>query len=437
MSLSVTSSIYKYVRSLSSSTSQHTLTDYSIIFLNAQLRIPVFQSSSSWHSMRYRGMLKYPGDPRWGSVSKMTSRPKTLEQIRTQLSRTEAQQFDLAVSTLDESAKTQLAATIAYLSDEQFRLMIGRMLDLALVPGRFAFGIMILSRQNPSPIDHGLWPDVPNVTCKKRRQMDPGPEEGTVEWATLQERLKALPLELFLAIEKLSFDGAFLADVFPHQSTKGLTWKACISKDINLRALGLINRSSYMEYANRAGIENLWVISPGPADPSINFLALSGREYSMDWLANPPTRRAGRVRRVHLAFTRADTKFGSSFVAKMSNLNFPHTRGYSDRWLLFMEFDVNNENVLSQVDRDLLNTWKSKASHVFLHALEEVTLDFRNACGADGSFLGEQFVDRLQHFMGGILPKVLIIEAPTSAIADAIRRMIVDKNDQYRRQFGM
>lgn len=281
--------------------------------------------------MRYKGMRKYPGDPRWGRVSKMTSRPKVLEQIRTKLPEEETRQFDLAVSTLDESAKTQLATTIAYLSDEQFRLMIGRMLDLALVPGRLAFGIKILSRQNPSPIDHGLWPDVPNVACKKRRQMDPGPEEGTVEWATLQERLKALPLELFLAIEKLSFDGAFLADVFPHQSTEGLTWKACISRDINLRALGLINRSSYMEYANRAGIENLWVISPGPADPSINFLALSGREYSIDWLANPPTRRAGRVRRVHLAFTRADTKFGSSFMAKMSDLNFPHTRGYCDR----------------------------------------------------------------------------------------------------------
>lgn len=367
----------------------------------------------------------------------MTSRPKVLEQIRTKLPEEETRQFDLAVSTLDESAKTQLATTIAYLSDEQFRLMIGRMLDLALVPGRLAFGIKILSRQNPSPIDHGLWPDVPNVACKKRRQMDPGPEEGTVEWATLQERLKALPLELFLAIEKLSFDGAFLADVFPHQSTEGLTWKACISKDINLRALGLINRSSYMEYANRAGIENLWVISPGPADPSINFLALSGREYSIDWLANPPTRRAGRVRRVHLAFTRADTKFGSSFMAKMSDLNFPHTRGYCDRWLLFMEFDANNENVLSQIDRDLLNMWESKVSHVLLHALEEITLDFRNASGADGSFLGEQLVDKLQHFMGGILPKVLIIEAPTSAIAAAIRRMIVDKNDQYRRRFGM
>lgn len=64
--------------------------------------------------MRYRGKLKYPGDARWNSVSKMTARPKTLEQIRMQLSREETQQFDLAAATLEESARTQLAATSAY-----------------------------------------------------------------------------------------------------------------------------------------------------------------------------------------------------------------------------------------------------------------------------------------------------------------------------------
>jgi len=390
--------------------------------------------------MRYRGMLKYPGDPRWGSVSKMTSRPKTLEQIRTQLSRTEAQQFDMAVSTLVDSDEIQLATTIAYLSDEKFRLMIGRMQVLALVPGRLAFGMEILARLNPSPTDHGLWPDVPKVACKKRREMDTGPEEGTVAWVTLQERIKALPLELFLAIEKLSFDGAFLADIFPHQSTEGLTQRACISKDINLKALGLIDRSSHVEYANRVGTENLWVISPGPAHLTIAFLAYESariRRYAINSLANPSAKGYGRVKRVHLALSREDTKFAKSFVAKTSNLSFPHTRGYCDRWLLFMEFDVNNENVLSQVDRDLLNIWDRKASHVFLHGLEEITLDFRDAYSADGSFLGERFVENLQHFPRGILPKVLIIEAPTSAIADVLRRNIVDKNDQYRRRFGL
>lgn len=43
-----------------------------------------------------------------------------------------------------------------------------------------------------------------------------------------------------------------------------------------------------------------------------------------------------------------------------------------------MEFDVNNENVLFQVDRDLLNMWDRKASRVFLHGLEETTLDSRD-----------------------------------------------------------
>ncbi len=249
----------------------------------------------------------------------MTTRNKTLEQIRTQLSREETHQFDLAVSTLAESDEVQLAMTIAYLSDEQFRLMIGRIQVLALVPGQLAFGIKILTGSNPSPVDYGLWPDVPKAACKERKKMDPGPEEGTVECAMLRERLKALPLELFLAIEKLSFEGAFLADISPHQSTEGLTREACTGKDTNSRALGLIDRSTHMEYADRAGTEDLWITSPGPADLTTGFLTLSTPDDLVDWVARPPTRKAGRVRRVHLAFTRADTKFGSSFVAKMSN----------------------------------------------------------------------------------------------------------------------
>lgn len=350
----------------------------------------------------------------------MTSRPKTLEYIRKQLPEEETQQFDLAVSTLDELAKIQLARTITYLSDEQFKLMIWRMQFLALVPGRLAFGIEILARLNPSPLDHGLWPDVPKVACKERRKMDPGPEEGTVAWVTLQERIHALPLELFLAIEKLSLDGAFLADIFPHKGTEGLTWEACIGKDINLKALGLINRSSHMEYANRADTENLWVISPGPEDPTIVFRA------------DPYARRMGRVRRVHLAFTRDDTKFAKSFVAKFSDQIFPQKRGYYDRWLLFMEFDVNNETVYYQIDRKLLDMWESKASPVFRLDLEEITLDFRNAWSANGSFIGERLAENLPPFRAGILPKLLLIDAPSSGIADAIRRMIVDKNKQYR-----
>lgn len=79
----------------------------------------------------------------------------------------------------------------------------------------------------------------------------------------------------------------------------------------------------------------------------------------------------------------------------------------------------------------------SKTSYVFRHGLDEITLDLRNAFGADGSFLGEQLVDKLQHFVGGILPKALIIKAPTPAIADAIRQKIVLKNNYYRRLFGM
>ena len=100
-----------------------------------------------------------------------------------------------------------------------------------------------------------------------------------------------------------------------------------------------------------------------------------------------------------------------------------------------MEFDVNDENVLSQIDRDLLKTWETKSSYVFLHALDEITLDFRNAFGAGGSFLGEQLVNKMDPFIGSILPRVLMNEAPISAIANGIRRMTFGKNVHYRRLY--
>lgn len=184
--------------------------------------------------------------------------------------------------------------------------MIGRMRFFALVPGRIVFGIDILARLNPSPTDFGLWPDVSKVACKERRNMDPGLEEGIVEWVTLQEWVKALPLELFLAIETLSFDGPFLADLFPRKSTEGLTLRACISKDLKLRALGLIDQRSHMGYANRVGTENLWVISPGRAHLTIGFLCYESvrmRRYATGSLADPSAKGYGRVKSVHLALS--------------------------------------------------------------------------------------------------------------------------------------
>lgn len=90
---------------------------------------------------------------------------------------------------------------------------------------------------------------------------------------------------------------------------------------------------------------------------------------------------------------------------------------------------MQNENVLPQIDRHLLNKWDRKASRVFLHGLEEITPDFGDSWSSDGSFLGEHFVEKSQPFAGGTLPKALIIEAPTSGVADADCRIIVIKND--------
>lgn len=188
---------------------------------------------------------------------------------------------------------------------------------LALVPGRLAFGINMFARLNPSPTDFGLWPDVPKVACKERRNMDPGPEEGTVARVTLQERAKALPLELFLAVKKLSFDGALLADIFARKSTKGSTLRACISKDLDLRALGFIDRRSHIEYTNRVDTENLWVMSPGPARLMIGFLCYESarmRKYAISSLTNPSAKGYCRVKHVHLALGREDAEFAKSFI---------------------------------------------------------------------------------------------------------------------------
>lgn len=148
-----------------------------------------------------------------------------------------------------------------------------------------------------------------------------------------------------------------------------------------------------MEYTNRVDTENLWVMSPGPARLMIGFLCYESarvRKYAISSLTNPSAKGYCRVKYVHLALGREDAEFAKSFIT--SEFLFPHTRGYCDRCVPFMEFDVQNENVLPQIDRNLLNKWDRKASRVFLHGLEEITPNFGDSWSSDGSFLGEHKV---------------------------------------------
>lgn len=247
---------------------------------------------------------------------------------------------------------------------------------------------------------------MPKVARKEREQVNKGPPETSTEWTELQQRVHALPLELFSWIEKLTFDGAFLGDIHPYLGRGG---KCCVGDDVNLNALGLIDRSTRQEYADRVWVENLWVIGP---------------DYSLSHLTNT-TRH--RIKRLHLIFGRPHDR-DCNGILEQTWWNVDHTE--DDVWRRFMDLDGKRRSQSDDSAYHSLFRWKSEASHLshLMLQLEELTLDFRAACGLDGSFLGTELVKDFPPFYHGIIPGTFIVEAPTAALADTIRQTIIDIN---------
>lgn len=166
--------------------------------------------------------------------------------------------------------RSRLKDTLKYLSDEQVDLLVARM--QALSQSEQIFGLKLLSGSYPDPTPFGGYPQLPEVVQKQRKQSRSGPDETSEEWALLQQRVHALPPELFNEVEKLTLEAAFLAEIFPHQRAGDIVKnQLCICDDINLRALGRLDRSSRNQFLRRVWVENLWVLNTSGKWTQSNF----------------------------------------------------------------------------------------------------------------------------------------------------------------------
>lgn len=369
--------------------------------------------------MVYEGLLAYPGHPTWGRVLKRRSCYKSLEGVQARLTSAVAQEVAEIVSTLNESDRCTLRLTIIYLSDEQFDCMASRMQILTL--GKLAFGIKLLARIHPSPMDHSLFPDLPETARKRKKEIKSGPDEATGEWSMLQQRVNILPLELFDMIKVMTLDSAFIGDIFPCQKSGVVVKDACIGEDINLKALGLIDRHTRQQYAERVWAENLWVLSTGANDNYPNPLGC----------LSPGVRR--KIKRVLLEFSSEDFQY-SNFVSDLSWHIFRRTKQPTDKWILFMEFDEKHNLAAANraIASELLQIWEERASDIIGLELDELILDFKGTWRPDGSFLGVKLAKGLRRFRWDSTPWetrpwALKVEAPTAKLADTIHRILVGR----------
>lgn len=155
--------------------------------------------------MVHEGKLAYPGDSRWGQVSRERTRAKSMKQIRILLSDPKAAEFTSSIAALSKPAKNTFMMRLRCLSEQQFSMMLSRL--ESLTPSKLAFGIQVFAGLEPNICTDEWYPDLPKATRKQRPEIDTGPEETSKEWAMLQGRVHALPLELFYQIRELTLDG--------------------------------------------------------------------------------------------------------------------------------------------------------------------------------------------------------------------------------------
>ena len=162
-----------------------------------------------------------------------------------------------------------LQETITSLSDTQFDLLWDRFSNL----GGWEFGKSVPTLAGRHPYLKAIAHPQDSLTKSrhKQRNANTGPDKRSQEWVSLQRLIHKLPPETFYNVKQCTLDAAFLGDIYPLQRNGVVVSDYCIDEDINLKALGTLNRAIQTAYANRVWSENRWVIGPGPALPYREF----------------------------------------------------------------------------------------------------------------------------------------------------------------------
>ncbi len=259
-------------------------------------------------------------------------------------------------------------------------------------------------------------------TVPKNEQYIPAVLSGK-EWLELQDRIWKLPAELQMEIEEKLYEAAFCpGKIFPHQFPRAngkFRDEDRFYDPPAPRVFSALNRKTYAKYHREFWSGNTFVIGTGDASSTMGFLS-----------GDRPDSAAKAIRSIELRFTTKDCGYDASLEAILDGTVTPHDVSKKiDMLDMIEEYQAEAPNAANELYRTSFKKLRILAQHQGLEALSDLTLDFTQAHGLDGVFLGVEFASQnaLSSFVNG-LPPNFTIKAPTDVERDQILAFFVAKN---------
>lgn len=235
------------------------------------------------------------------------------------------------------------------------------------------------------------------------------------EWPELQDRIWRLPAELQLEIEEKLYEAAFSpGKIFPHEypSANGRFRHSGRFYDPPApRLFFALNRHNYAKYHRELWSGNTFVVGPGDWVSSMGFLSGTLPDSAIKAIVS-----------IELRFATKDCGADAKLEPILDETVEPRRVSKNKDMLKLME---EYQEEVCDAETELFSIWSAKlrilARHEGLQALSDLTLDFTEAHGLDGVYLGGKFCMRrdLTAFRYG-LPATFTIKAPTDEFRDAI-----------------
>lgn len=205
------------------------------------------------------------------------------------------------------------------------------------------------------------------ISCKKRESdtlafPTPSADAHNPANPELTQLVHSLPPELFGKVLQ-----EFLHAVFrPRRIYVG-------AEPLNLQVLGGLNRAMYAKHRSTFLSESIWVFGQGGYQETIGLLHMM------------PASLLTSIKKIEVRFTRHDYKEPSpehfySLFRKTAPAN-------DDPLNSLMDYIRKSANAKSH----LMQIWLRKLDHLLSLKLDELVLDFKDAYGPDGEFVGRRF----------------------------------------------
>ncbi|KAF6240791.1 hypothetical protein HO173_001464 [Letharia columbiana] len=227
-----------------------------------------------------------------------------------------------------------------------------------------------------------------------------------------QEQMLRVPAEVCQMIMDMVFDEAFgPRRVHPH-------------KDPPITNIFLaLDTAFHRRFHEQYWTKNTWVISKGPLNKTMRFMTEKPyNETTTEFSLQTPNKAALQIRRAELSFSNADApaRSGRQTLADQSAAAPPIDPRHSGPV-------ATQAQRSDDTQRQLVHTWQDKFDRVAMLNLRHLTLDFTEAYGPGGLYLGVYLVRRLIPFAHG-MPADFRIVAPDGWLERQIRNAFLALN---------